>query len=76
MPTTKGGAVSASTTYRPVLSWMLWLFAVLIVAIAILAMELSLHNEQRAYSQPAHVQSQPTPSRATMSGDFLWIKVA
>ena len=68
--------MSASTTYRPVLSWMLWLFAVLIVAIAILAMELSLHNEQRAYSQPAHVQSQPTPSRATMSGDFLWIKVA
>ena len=66
--------MSASTTYRPVLTWMLWLLAVLLVATAILAIELSLQSDQRAYSQPAHVQSQPTPSRATMSGDFLWIK--
>ena len=68
--------MSASTTYRPVLTWMLWLLAVLLVATAILAMEMSLQNGQRAYSQPAHVQSQPAPLRATMSGDFLWIKAA
>ena len=68
--------MSASTTYRPVLTWMLWLLAVLLLATAILAMEMSLQNGQRAYSQPAHVQSQPAPLRATMSGDFLWTKTA
>jgi len=65
--------MSASTTYRPKHIPTIWLLAVLIVALAVMAIEMGFSNLQRTDPQPVQVKSQQAPLHATMSGDFLWL---